>query len=375
MTGKDFDTLNEAYRSQVSELAPLAIGALKYGAKTAGTMAVKHAAKKAGQELSKRLKKDEEEETNEAQSIQVTNPGGAGKTQELSGSTRDVRATPKRKRKSKKKKSTAKKSTAKEAAKPDYIDADGDGDKKEPMKKAFKDKKKKVNEKATDQRPKDETDADEVLPDSACDVVHDDLQEPIEGSEKEDKKSKKTAKESINNSNKGNIMSENKSTFDELYESVMSEDEDFELGLPTEDETDGIDELELGDDEGDEGGDVTVTLSQAHVDCLKEILDQVGGGDDEGEEEFGDEPDPLEAGAHESSEVTEEDTQHTKDGAKPGVDPSNGGGNTTDAAGDSLGGKTAGTGDASVTDEIDGGKDTGEGKATGHTKAKNTPKV
>ena len=370
MTGKDFDTLNEAYRTKVSEVAP-AVAVV--GRAVAGA-AAKHADKKAGQAISKRLKKDDEEETNEAQDIQVTNPGGGGKTQELSGSTRDVRATPKRKRKSKKKKSTAK-----EAAKPDYLDADGDGDKKEPMKKAFKDKKKKkpinaahCNEKATDQRPKDEVKSDDIE-EGGCDQVHDELQEPIEGSEKEEKKSKKTAKESINNSNKGNIMSENKTTFDKLYESVMSEDEDFELGLPTEDETDGIDELELGDDEG---GDVTVTLSPAHVDCLKEILDQVGGGEDEGEEdEFGDEPDPLEAGAHESSEVTEEDTTHTKDGSKPGVDPSDGGGKSTEPAADSLGGKSSGTGDTPVTDEIDGGTDTGEGKKVGHTKAKGVGKA
>ena len=331
MTGKDFDTLNEAYRSQVSEIAPLgplAAAGLRYGLKTAAGMATKAAAKKAGQEISKRLKKDEEEET-------------------------------------------------KEAAKPDYIDADGDGDKKEPMKKAFKDKKKKgktinaahCNEKATDQRPKDEVNADDIE-EGGCEQVHDELQEPIDGSEKEKKKSKKTAKESINNSNKGNIMSENKSTFDELYESVMSEDEDFELGLPTEDETDGIDELELGDDEG---GDVTVTLSPAHVDCLKEILDQVGG-DDEGEDEPGDEPDPLEAGYHEDTEVTEEDTQHTKDGSKPGVDPSDGGGKTTEPAADSLGGKSSGDGTQPVTDEIDGGTDTGEGKQPGHTKAKGSGK-
>ena len=320
MTGKDFDTLNEAYRSQVSEIAGPA-------AKFAGGLLVKHAAKKAGQEISKRFKKDEEEET-------------------------------------------------KEAAKPDYIDADGDGDKKEPMKKALKDKKKKVNEKASDQRPKDEVKADEVE-EGGCDQVHDELQEPVDGEEKEDKKPKKTAKESINNSNKGNIMSENKSTFDELYESVMSEDEDFELGLPTEDETDGIDELELGDDEG-EGGDITVTLSQADVDCLKSILDQVGGGD-EPEEELGDEPDPLEAGYHgesteEDGEVTEEDTTHTKDGTKTGVDPSDGGGITAKANEDGLGGKSSGTGDASTTDEIDGGKDTGEGKKPGHTKAKGAGK-
>ena len=321
MTGKDFDTLNEAYRTKVSEGLPAIAGRAIAG----------FAAKKAGQELSKRFKKDEEEVEE-------------GKHE-----------------------------------KPDYIDADGDGDKKEPMKKALKDKKKKkpinaahCNEKATDQRPKDEVNADEIE-DGACEQVHDELQEPIEGSEKEDKKSKKTAKESINNSNKGNIMSEDKTTFDKLYESVMSEDEDFELGLPAEGEHD---ELDLGDDpEGDEGGDVTVTLSRADVDCLKSILDQVGGDDETGEDEFGDE-DPLQAGYHgESSEVTEEDTTHTKDGSKPGVDPSDGGGKTTEPAADSLGGKSSGDGSQPVTDEVDGGTDTGEGKKPGHTKAKGVGKA
>ena len=321
MTGKDFDTLNEAYRTKVSEGLPAIAGRAIAG----------FAAKKAGQELSKRFKKDEEEVEE-------------GKHE-----------------------------------KPDYIDADGDGDKKEPMKKALKDKKKKkpinaahCNEKATDQRPKDEVKADEIE-EGGCEQVHDDLQEPIDGAEKEDKKSKKTAKESINNSNKGNIMSEDKTTFDKLYESVMSEDEDFELGLPAEGEHD---ELDLGDDpEGDEGGDVTVTLSRADVDCLKSILDQVGGDDETGEDEFGDE-DPLQAGYHgESSEVTEEDTTHTKDGSKPGVDPSDGGGKTTEPAADSLGGKSSGDGSQPVTDEVDGGTDTGEGKKPGHTKAKGVGKA
>ena len=365
MTGKDFDTLNEAYRSQVSEIAGSA-------AKFAGGLLVKHAAKKAGQEISKRFKKDEEdveEGIGAALGSAAAGAAGAYLGNKLAGN-----------KKNKKKNTKVNVSVSDEAAKPDYIDADGDGDKKEPMKKAFKDKKKKgktinaahCNEKATDQRPKDEVKADDIE-EGGCEQVHDELQEPIDGSEKEDKKSKKTAKESINNSNKGNIMSENKSTFDELYESVMSEDEDFELGLPTEDETDGIDELELGDDEGD-GGDVTVTLSQAHVDCLKEILDQVGG-DDEGDDELGDEPDPLEAGYHEDADVTEEDTQHTKDGSKPGVDPSDGGGKATEPAADSLGGKSSGDGSQPVTDEIDGGTDTGEGKKPGHTKAKGVGKA
>ena len=319
MTGKDFDKLNEAYHTQVNEGLP--------------AVAVKAVVGKLAKDAIKNKlnKKDEEE--------------------------------------------------AEEAAKPDYIDADGDGDKKEPMKKAFKDKKKKgktikaahCTEKATDQRPKDEVNADDTIKDSTCDPIHDELQEPIDGEEK-NKKSKKTAKESINNSNKGNIMSENKSTFDELYESVMSEDEDFELGLPTEDETDGIDELELGDDEGD--GSISITLDKDVAEKLHEVLmAAIGGEEDEGEEEFGDEPDPLEAGAHESAEVTEEDTQHTKDGSKPGVDPSDGGGITAKASEDGLGGKSSGDGSQPVTDEIDGGKDTGEGKKPGHTKAKGVGKA
>jgi len=141
MTGKDFDTLNEAYRSKVSEVAP-AVAVV--GRAVAGAVA-KHAVKKAGQALSKRLKKDEEVEE--------------GKHE-----------------------------------KPDYLDFDKDGNKKEPMKKALKDKKKKkpinaahCNEKATDQRPKDEVKADEIE-DGSCDQVHDELQEPIDGEEKEDKK-------------------------------------------------------------------------------------------------------------------------------------------------------------------------------------------
>ena len=252
-----------------------------------------------------------------------------------------------------------------EATKPDYIDADGDGDEKEPMKKALKDKKKKkVTEKATDQRPKDEVKADEVSKDSACAIVHDELQEPVEEDEKDPEKKKKTAKESINNSNKGTIMSEDKTTFDKLYESVMGEDDDFELGIP------GDDGLDVGDDAGEENGDVTITLTPDQCDVLKAIVDQLAPEEDPAE-------DPVEdpEAEEESYESVEEDTTQTKDGAKPGHDPSDGGGKTTEPAGDSLGGKSSGTGETPVTDEIDGGTDTGEGKTTGNTKAKNSPKV
>ena len=156
-------------------------------------------------------------------------------------------------------------------------------------------------------------------------------------------------------------MSEDKTTFDKLYESVMGEDEDFELGIPGDD-----DGLDVGDEPGEEGGDVTVTLSSADVDCLKSILDQVHGDEDNGEEE------PDEEGL-EPFEAVEEETTHTKDGLKPGHDPSDGGGLTAKANEDGLGGKSSGDGSQPVTDEIEGGKDTGEGKKPGHAKQAGKP--
>jgi len=131
------------------------------------------------------------------------------------------------------------------------------------------------------QRPKGEVDAEDV--DASTENVEDDLQEPVEADKKDAKKEKKVSKESINNSNKGNIMSEDKSIFDKLYEQVMSEDDDFELGLPGDDVG-----LDVGDELGDEGGeDVTVTLSPDQVDALKAVVDQFPSGDDDLEDELG----------------------------------------------------------------------------------------
>ena len=101
------------------------------------------------------------------------------------------------------------------------------------------------------------------------------LQEPVEAEAKEEEKKpkneKKLAKESINNCNKGNIMSEDKSIFDKLYESVMGEDDDFELGIPGDDAPG-----DPGDEFGDEGGDeVTVTLTPDQAAALKAVVDQL----------------------------------------------------------------------------------------------------
>ena len=82
-------------------------------------------------------------------------------------------------------------------------------------------------------------------------------------------------------------------------------------------------------------------------------------------EEEGEEAEEMDMGYGEEADPFEEENQHTNDGAQPGVDPSDGGGKTSEPAGDSLGGKSSGTGDASATDEV-GSKETGDGKAPGH---------
>jgi len=226
------------------------------------------------------------------------------------------------------------------------------------------------------QRPKGEVKADETSKDVGD--VKKDLQEPVEADEKDAKEQKKVVKESINNCNKGNIMSEDKSIFDKLYEQVMGEDDDFELGIP------GDGGPDLGDEFGDEGGeDVTVTLTPDQADALKAIVDQLAPADDENGDDLGDElglgdEEPEENFRRESTDTVEEDHTPstgvpTQDGAKPGVDPSDGGGKTTEV--DGLGGKVSGTGDAKVTDDAPStGKETGEGKKPGVHKAGGKPK-
>ena len=217
------------------------------------------------------------------------------------------------------------------------------------------------------QRPKGEVNAEEKSKDVGG--AEEDLQEPVEGTPKEEekkpKKKKKLAKESINNCNKGNIMSEDKSIFDKLYESVMGEDDEFELGIP------GDDDPTAGDEFGDEGGEeVTVTLTPDQAAALKAVVDQLPSDDEEELGDVGDE-DPL-ADTGELEDAVQEDTTQTSDGKKPGHDPSDGGGKTTDPAADSLGGKTSGDGAVPVTDE-EGSKDTSEGKKPGVAKGAGKP--
>lgn len=211
-----------------------------------------------------------------------------------------------------------------------------------------------------DQRPNDETDAEELTGDGPDAEGVDDA---IDNSKKDTKKESKD----INILKKDKVMTEDKSIFDKLFEQVMGEADDEAMEL-------GIDLDDAGDEGGfeDEGGDITITLTPDHVQLLKDILAQVE--PEEGEDD-GEEAEEMSMGyEEEEANPFEEENQLTKDGSKPGVDPSNGGGHATEPAGDSLGGKSSGTGDASATDEV-GTKQTGDGKKPGHSPAKNSPTV
>ena len=73
-----------------------------------------------------------------------------GKQEEDSDATeKDSKSAPKKDSKSTEKKDAPKKEKKTEGSKPDFIDADKDGDKKEPLKKAVKDKEEKVEETTT----------------------------------------------------------------------------------------------------------------------------------------------------------------------------------------------------------------------------------
>ena len=127
--------------------------------------------------------------------------------------------------------------------KPDYIDLDKDGNKKESMKKAAKDKKKG------------------------------------EESEENSEETEKIAKESLNN------FMATKSVFDKLYDKVMVNE-----NFPFADEAaeDDLDALGLADAETDaEAGDgeITVTLDKEMAQALCDVLQAAIGDEGEGEDE------------------------------------------------------------------------------------------
>ncbi|MAO19941.1 MAG: hypothetical protein CMJ25_04245 [Phycisphaerae bacterium] len=141
-----------------------------------------------------------------------------------------------------------------EEGKPDYIDLDGDGDKKESMKKAAKDKKEKDEE--------EEAEEDEESSENVSQIAQNGL---------------------------NNFMSK-KSVFDRLYDKVMVNENYGEM-----EEMDDLDALGLDDatpdaevDEADGEEEVTITLDKELAQHLCDILKDACG-DEEADDEAGDE--------------------------------------------------------------------------------------
>ena len=124
-------------------------------------------------------------------------------------------------------------------------------------------------------------------------------------SQKYDKKVGKKIKESINNNMK--------STFDKLFESVMSEDDQNEL------EALGIDAGEEGDVDVEETEEVTITLDRDMAEKLCDLLKEACGGDDDMEAEDGEhhsaEDYEGEEGFTSFEEAEEDDDEDTVDEA------------------------------------------------------------
>ncbi len=153
--------------------------------------------------------------------------------------------------------------------KPDYIDLDKDGNKKESMKKAAKDKEKE------------------------------------EESEENSEETEKIAKESLNN------FMATKSVFDKLYDKVMVNE-----NFPFADEAaeDDLDALGLADAETDaEAGDgeITVTLDKEMAQALCDVLQAAIGDEGEGEDEDADPEDGEGHYGDEEMEEYEEDEEGT----------------------------------------------------------------
>lgn len=101
---------------------------------------------------------------------------------------------------------------------------------------------------------------------------------------------KSLKKEGINNSMR------NKSDFEKLYKFIMESNDDLEqLGIETDEESDELD-LDTGEDVNEEEGTITVQLTTAQVDVLRDILSQLS------EDETQPDEDPLDSEAESAAD-------------------------------------------------------------------------
>ena len=189
-----------------------------------------------------------------------------------------------------------------EEGKPDYIDLDGDGDKKESMKKAAKDKKKKKHEGEEDE---DEEVQEEGLGaiagkivrgtgklagkaagkglDKASQVADRGISKLAGDEEDDDEENEESSEKDLEIAQEGlNTFMANKSVFDRLYNKVMV-NENYEMEEMDDLVALGIDDAapDAEGEDGDSEEEVTITLDKDMAQHLCDILKAACGEDDD----------------------------------------------------------------------------------------------
>jgi hypothetical protein len=198
---------------------------------------------------------------------------------------------------------------------------------------------------------------DDVHPKDSGPEKVDGIEKPVEKSEqkktvKESPEAENTSKTVKTTSSGINTRMSDKNIFDKLYSTIMEADDELgdalDIGFGDEGGSD-----EMGDSLG--GEEVTITLTQDQVSVLKDVLSQLEGDEDAGEE-IEDMEGEDDGGFEEENPFPEAvEAQHTSDGAHPGHDPSGltGKNNKVSGAASKV---TSGGADAGTSGQEDGGK-------------------
>lgn len=157
-----------------------------------------------------------------------------------------------------------------ESAKPDYLDLDKDGNKKESMKKAAQDAK---------GHDSDEEDEDE-------DETHEEAVKRKIKKAKKSKKSKKSMKNISKKPNSGEFYNDSFNRSGNIFDQILREMDEMSGGNFGASSMD--DNVFNADDQMDSGEEETFTLSELRSMSLGELANLLAGGEDEGED-YGDE--------------------------------------------------------------------------------------
>ena len=153
-----------------------------------------------------------------------------------------------------------------------------------------------------------------------------------------------------NSININNSMNDSKNIFDKLYTTIMEAGDDFDMaGFDAELESEPSED-EFG---GEEGGEITITLTQDQADMLREVLKQIDGSEGDDIEDL-DADDDMIGGEDEGESPFPEavEAHHTSEGQHPGVDPTQLGPNKKNVVAGTASKTTSGGASADVTDKV-----------------------